>query len=416
MVDTRRQKQAASKSGGSTSRNRQQDVPDQAAAPPDPAAAEELRKLQLKIHRLEMEKKAQSNANGYRRTKRSSKGGAVSAIDSVIESTTKTYLFKFCKFLSKPEHLQQATKKVMNQLELRELEEIDDEEEKINFEVEWVAANQDTVCNTLNTWRNYVQGELYKLLFKEMIPGGKIADIPSPQQILDLALRNNMNDESDEAKQNRIMMMWYWDQAIPKVAGHCHWGSGKRHHMLMSTAKQDPNNPDSQYYVSPSDEAFLVLLWENCHDRWRFEYEKEQAEKLAAEAGDSEGTATKKGKKRKNREGNEDSDLEDDDDDNDGDDGEKPKDPRSVSPYTMTKAGAQRFGGWNKAGRKRYRELLDLITEARNQPHVLAVETRVLQMVREKHDCDAREANRKGKKKKANVEEIDSDHEPDWFD
>ena len=72
----------------------------------DPAAAEELRKLQLKIHRLEQEKKAQSQANGYRRTKRSSKGASVSAIESVIESTTKTYLFKFCKFLSQDVHLQ----------------------------------------------------------------------------------------------------------------------------------------------------------------------------------------------------------------------------------------------------------------------------------------------------------------------
>ena len=128
-----------------------------------------------------------------------------------------------------------------------------------------------------------------------------------------------------------------------------------------------------------------------------------------------EGTAPKRKGKKRNRAGNEDSETEGDDDDEEAA-GEETEDPRSVSPYTMTKAGAQKFGGWNKAGRKRYRQLLDLITEARNQPHVLAVETRVLQMVREKHDCDAREANRKGKKKKANVEEIDSDHEPDWFD
>ena len=133
---------------------------------------------------------------------------------------------------------------------------------------------------------------------------------------------------------------------------------------------------------------------------------------------------SKKGKKKaENPEEESDDDDEEEEDQNGGEnkenqDGDKKEvDPRSITPYTLTKSGAIKFGGWNKAGRKRYRELLEKIKATKNEPRVLALEEHMLTLVRAKHKCDEKEAKRKGsKKKKDDSDDIDSEHECDWLE
>lgn len=169
----------------------------------------------------------------------------------------------------------------------------------------------------------------------------------------------------------------YWDEMIPKVAGHACWGPGKRHQGLMSTMRPY-DDEDQELYVTPSDEAFLVVCWENCWDRWHYVKSfKDQ---------DKEMTAKDK------------------------------EDPKFQTPYTKPKGGVQHYGGWNKAGRKRYREILNLIKDSKDKDHVEEVELEALARIRAKHDCDTKEATRKTAKKATTImEELDSDHEPDWM-
>ena len=70
----------------------------------------------------------------------------------------------------------------------------------------------------------------------------------------------------------------YWDELIPKVAGHNKWGPGKRHYKLMQEARMD-NDPNKPKLVTSLDEAFCVVLWENYIDRWLIEAEDAKKQK-----------------------------------------------------------------------------------------------------------------------------------------
>ena len=103
-------------------------------------------------------------------------------------------------------------------------------------------------------------------------------------------------------------------------------------------------------------------------------------------------------------------------------------DPRSIAPYTMPNGGVQEFGGWNKAGRKRYRELLEMITKSKGlshwyynyrgnkaqMKHVETVEKECLARLRAECDIDDRKKRRKKNPAASKSEDVDSDHEVDW--
>ena len=93
---------------------------------------------------------------------------------------------------------------------------------------------------------------------------------------------------------------------------------------------------------------------------------------------------------------------------------EKEPDPDSIAPYTITDGGALPYGGWNKTGQKRYRDLLKMITDSKKERHVIEADAEALQRIRKFHKVDERAARAKKGKKAQEVKEIDSDHEPDW--
>ena len=69
--------------------------------------------------------------------------------------------------------------------------------------------NMDTVRVTLNNWRNYVQQELRKLMFKEVwVPQSPIyPDLaPYKAEILKLALRNGVGKESGLEPKSRFLV------------------------------------------------------------------------------------------------------------------------------------------------------------------------------------------------------------------
>ena len=115
---------------------------------------------------------------------------------------------------------------------------------------------------------------------------------------------------------------------------------------------------------------------------------------------DEEGGKKKKKRKGKKKKGKE---------------GEAAPHPDSVAKYTVTDGGAMPYGGWNKAGRKRYRTLLKQITDSKSKQRVKDADMAALLRIRELHQVDARAARAKKGKKVEEAEELDSDHEPDWW-
>ena len=140
------------------------------------------------------------------------------------------------------------------------------------------------------------------------------------------------------------------------------------------------------------------------------------------EEADKQAKKPQKGHKGKPKKGAEDEDKEESEDENErqedaqAPDGEQKKKPKCPEPpYTLPKGGVLRFGGWNKASRKRYHELLEMIKESKENANLKAVETAALQRIRAKHNCDEWEARRKRPRTTEEEVLIDSDHEADWM-
>ena len=339
----------------------------------------ENKRLKSEVYRLQMA----TQLSAKNKSGRSKKGtpGTGSAEERETASTTKFWLWKRVKFLKDETQITDATKKVMQKMNLRSLKGLSGNE-KINAEETWVAENRDTVRLVLNYWRNYVQQELHKLMFTEVWIPNSVFDadsVPNPDQILKLALRDGIAKNKGLEK----MFDFYWDHLMSKVANNACWGPTKRHKELMSTGLQPPpEGPDpfvkpgqpAMLLVTPSDEAFLVLLWENCYTKWCYIRKQQKA-----------GQPVEK------------------------------KHKHYQTPYTESKKGVRHYGGWNKAGRKRYRELLNLIIDSKNDHEEIAeVEQAALDRLRIVHDCAEKEAKSKANKSGV-VVEVDSDHEADWM-
>ena len=338
----------------------------------------ENKRLKSEVYRLQMA----TQLSAKNKSGRAKKGtpGTGSAEERETASTTKFWLWKRVKFLKDETQITDATEKVMQKMNLRSLKGLSGNE-KINAEQTWIAENRDTVRLVLNYWRNYVQQELHKLMFVDVWVPNSVHDadsVPNADQILKLALRDGIAKNKGLEK----MFDFYWDHLMSKVANNASWGPAKRHKELMSTGLQPPpEGPDPfvkqgrpALLVTPSDEAFLVVLWENCYTKWC--YIRKQA---------------KAGK-----------DVD-----------KKHKDYQT--PHTESKKGVKHYGGWNKAGRKRYRELLDLIIDSKNDHEEIAeVEQAALDRLRIVHDCVEKEAKSKANKNGV-VVEVDSDHEADWM-
>ena len=311
-----------------------------------------------------------------------------SAMEALVTDATKNDFFKIAKFIANDEQLENATAMVLDFLDLQDFEDLEGSELDRARNV-WVESHKEIVRNTMNDWRNYIQGELFKLFKLLNSKEGGLNEVPNADQILNIAKRSGMQKGTDNYDANMQLLVGYWDQMIPKVAGHKDWGPGKRHHLLMSFAHRN-NDARESLHVTPSDEAFLVVLWENCYKRWVYEDEKSKWTK-EQKAADAKAAAEAKEKGK-----------------------DYVPDARAVPPYTNPKGGVSKYGGWNKAGRKRYREVLDIIIESKKKPYLEAIEKEALALVRAKHGCDEKEAKRK-KAKVVEKDEIDSDHEPDWM-
>ena len=451
------------------------DVPsDQEEEKKNPESEERILELQKKLALAEERvKRSERNVSRGGRTKKGRSD--TSALENLVYDTAKSELFKFVKFISNEEELIHATTLVMGMLTLKDHEGLTGEK-LAKAEAKWVTDHREIVRRAINDWRNYVQGELQKWVKEALksVDPNDFARIPTAKEMFDLIMRKGLGPKDPNLEYNQGKFDVVWDESMSKVSGHGNWSKGKRHHGLMSFHKPPNAGPDDTY-VSTSDEAFLVTLWENYYDRWVYLHKKEQ---LELEDDESEGGATgldgekdkleddeedsdddeenedpkkqkkgakgagKGGKTAKSGKKDGESDDEDDPDEDPKEDNQeppgkekgpegpgkegaappaKPTKPRLkevICPYTRPNGGAQRFGGWNNKGRKRYNDLVDMIDKNRRdrKKYLTQVETEALKRIREFHNCDEREAKRKKKKNKVDEEDAKIDcGVPSWM-
>ena len=409
-----------------------------------------IQELEKKLA-LAQERVKRTEAKGSRGG-RGRKGKSVSsALENLVYDLAKTDLFKTVKFISSEEELEFATRLVMNMIAPQEHEDLTGKK-LAEAEAKWITENCESVRKAINEWRNYVQGELQKYV-KEALRDedpNVFDQLPKAEEMYDLIMRKGLGKKDPNREYNEWKFDVIWDILMSKVAGHANWSKGKRHHGLMSFHKPKGAGEKDPAYVSEEDEAFLVLLWENYLDRWVYLHKKELQD-AEAEEKEAEGEEAQKGSKgAKNQDGKDtkkgdepqESDEEDEDDEEakKGDKEGDPKDPEAGSsdddeeavqdkppkeqlvevkcPYTKPNGGAQRFGGWTNAGRKRFNDLVVLIEKNRKdrKKYLTHVEQAALDRIRALHNCDEREAKRKKKKSKVDDEDDKIDcGVPSWM-
>ena len=149
---------------------------------------QENKRLKIEVFRLQ---KATQLASGSKsKGGKNAQPGTESAEARETLSQTKMWLWKQVKFISNDVQCARATKLVMQKMDLRSLKGLTGRD-LVNAEETWIAMSMDTVRKGLNYWRNYVQQELHKLMFKEVWATGSAHDpdsVPDIKQILQLAL------------------------------------------------------------------------------------------------------------------------------------------------------------------------------------------------------------------------------------
>ncbi len=336
---------------------------------------ENAQDLQLEVHRLK--KRLKLDQSGSKKTL---KNGTQKAMEREVKKCSKTILWKVCKFLKNEKKLDKATKYVMGSLYLTEMEGLSGKA-LVDAQEVWMAQWRAVIRKALNKQRNYVQQELRGLM-ERVFKAGKQDDFPNQQEILHLILREKLDEETPQEEREHYEKLFdnYWNVLIPKVAGHANWGPGKRHYLLLSSGREDDDNQEGPCYVTPADEAFLAVIWLNCYPKWVYQ---EECRKKGLVADDNNELAK--------------------------------------TPYTNSKAGQKKFGGWLKLGMDKYDELFQAIQKNRQEEsdYIEGVEQLALERIRKKEKVEEKDANRKTKKRSKAVvddEDDDSSDEEDNFE
>jgi hypothetical protein len=140
--------------------------------------------------------------------------------------------------------------------------------------------------------------------------------------------------------------------------------------------------------VEPCSEAFVVLLMENCRTKWTNMVKYYNDNPL--EKGKKNGTQFRRKKKQGNTDGGDDDDL---------------IGAQFATKYTDQDIGQCEFGGWSRAGLRRFKYLIQEIKLAHEEmapENLAAVEKTCLDRIRTrlKLVCDDYESERKSKRKR----------------
>ena len=431
---------SGAKGGKAGSKRKAEDDDSEATLSKDEQKDLQLKRMEMEVARLKTREKLKDSHKSGRKSKDNSTD---SATKGLVWDITREQFFSICKFVSNDDQLLKATENVMNRIDIEQFRGLDGPKLAKAQEV-WVQKHKNTVRNAMNNYRNYIQHQMqqkFKDMFKK--PNFKVEHVPSAEEILNVAQRMSLTDQDPNPDRARWVFDFYWDILVPVVASHKRWGSGKRYQCLMSTARPG-GDPDAELFVTPSDEAYTVVAWENYIDVWLDKWEKAQSNSKAgptnpedkdadatADAGDPNkagGGTTKQTSKTKKKAGKKKAGEDDDEEEE-----KEEEEVEVVLPrFTLPNGGVQEFGGWNKAGRKRYREVLDLIKKSKGlactlsnktkfkasksqAKHVEAVEQEALARLRAANNINEGKKCRKPNPAARPNEDLDSDHEPDWL-
>ena len=186
------------------------------------------------------------------------------------------------------------------------------------------------------------------------------------------------------------LLVKYWDKMLIKVVGITYWSPTLKFNGNISTSVEPAGthrNPG--ILINPTAESFMVWCFEDRYKKWMWKANEDTFKKQLA---DKDHKLDQEEFNKLEKEG-------------------------TVENYTTACGGQQLFGGVTPKGRKRWKELKNLVRENReeNADAIRELEDRVLVLVRKANNRDAMDEKKKGKgkKKKAPVVEEESDVDSD---
>ena len=179
-------------------------------------------------------------------------------------------LFPKLKFIRDETMLTTATGILFDELDLKEKEGLNPQQLEITKQI-WVQKWQEIVRKAHNDHRNYCQQSLCDVV-KNVLLAGKLADLPTKEELEMAILRKGMADEDPKAARMRDIFVFYWDRMLPCVCGFQRWGPNHKYQKTISAAKLTAGNGKKKACVTESDEAFLCVLHANALEKWKYSY------------------------------------------------------------------------------------------------------------------------------------------------
>ena len=346
--------------------------------------AAELAQLRKELDALKA-KHSEQGTKGFRREKWTKKSKQL-PIHKCVVDVIKKQVFPHKKFVTTEEGCDHVTGKIFDILLESQFSDLDVSGTSSPGETPKVMnmCRQEFIMNIscfvrdqFNTIKSNHQAPVKKWVM-ERYEKGKF--IPTVEQLVLVASRQGLSEGDPNLGTNQVVFDVYWDEMLPRTVGNASWGPNKRRYGLLST-HHAPNSDEDHPYVTPSDEAFFLVLYENGYDKWKYYHQcahpeptKENPEPKAVEP---------------------DAKVAD-----------------SMCKFTNARAGQAKFGGWMKPGRKQYKKYLDLVVKARASKQCKKVEQECLERLRDEHKMDQVDKKRAEKKQKSGkVVEEESDEE-----
>ena len=173
-----------------------------------------------------------------------------------------------------------------------------------------------------------------------------------------------MSEEHLEKAENVVkkeLFIWYFDRWLPVAAGKEWYGDKVRYYQLASSKVKVGGK--GRVIVTVTSEAFGLLMWENCCDKWVKIWKKKKEEGKDAEIPRSK------------------------------DDGAL----EYAGKWSDANSGQAKYGGWSDAAYERFEELKDLVKTYRDNDTTNGspIHKYALKLMREKKGITAEEYNSK---------------------
>jgi hypothetical protein len=122
-------------------------------------------------------------------------------------------------------------------------------------------------------------------VFYQKVWWTKYKTLPTLQEIQDVLNMSVDALNQPKHKTEKALFLWYYDEWLPAILPREFWRDDIRHYKLLTDTLEIAGK--QKVLVTVASEAFGLLMWENCHDKWinYFEYKHKNGEKAPVPNG-----------------------------------------------------------------------------------------------------------------------------------